>query len=135
MGELLVSGGVILFNYVQLPSLKLTANAPENRPKRTQKERRIVFQPSIFRCKLAVSFREGNPKLKSEDNLVHQQSQTSFVQLPLELMNFDEITNLHLMVNCWFGSRWFGILRVHPSNNPFHKGIPNIQTTGPQSNN
>ena len=33
--------------------------APENRPKR-QKER-IVFQPSIFRCKLAVSFRDGNP--------------------------------------------------------------------------
>ena len=23
---------------------------------------------------------------------------------------------------------WFGILGVHPSNNPFHKGIPNIQT-------
>ncbi len=28
------------------------------------------------------------------------------------------------MVNCWFG-----ILLVHPSNNPFHKGIPGIQTT------
>ena len=32
--------------------------APENRV--SQKET-IVFQPSIFRCKLAVSFREGNP--------------------------------------------------------------------------
>ena len=30
--------------------------APENRP--SQKEM-IVFQPSIFRCELAVSFREG----------------------------------------------------------------------------
>ena len=35
-------------------SLKLTANAPENRV--SQKET-IVFQPSIFRC--YVSFREG----------------------------------------------------------------------------
>ena len=26
---------------------------------------------------------------------------------------------------------WFGILGVHPSNNPFHKGIPGIQTTNP----
>ena len=34
-----------------------------------------------------------------------------------------------LMVNCWFGARWFEILGVHPSNNPFHKGIPGIQTT------
>ena len=40
-----------------------------------------------------------------------------------------------LLVNCWFGARWFGILGVHPSNNPFHKGIPGIQTTGPQTNN
>ena len=40
-----------------------------------------------------------------------------------------------LMVNCWFGARWFGILRVPLSNNPFHKGILGIQTTGPQTNN
>ncbi len=32
-------------------------------------------------------------------------------------------------------SWWFGILGIHPSNNPFHKRIPGIQTTGPQSNN
>ena len=32
--------------------------APEKRP--SQKET-IVFQPSIFRCQLAVSFREGKP--------------------------------------------------------------------------
>ena len=25
------------------------------------------------------------------------------------------------MVNCWLGSRWFGIKRVPYSNNPFHK--------------
>ena len=37
---------------------------------------------------------------------------------------------VQLMVNCWFGARWFGILGV-PSNNPFHKGIPGIQTTNP----
>ena len=33
------------------------------------------------------------------------------------------------MANCWFGARWFGILGVHPSSNPFHKGILGIQTT------
>ena len=38
-----------------LPSLKLIAKAPENRPK---PNRRVVFQPSIFRG--YVSFREGN---------------------------------------------------------------------------
>ena len=29
----------------------------------------------------------------------------------------------------WWWDRWFGILGVPPSNNPFHKGIPGIQTT------
>ena len=38
-------------------SLKLTAKAPENRP---GPKRKLVLQPSIFRCKLAVSFREGS---------------------------------------------------------------------------
>ena len=39
------------------------------------------------------------------------------------------------MVNWWFGSRWFGILGVPLSNSPFPKikGIPQIQTTGPQT--
>ena len=32
----------------------------------------------------------------------------------------------------WVGG--FGILGVHPSNNPFNKGIPGIQTTGTQTN-
>ena len=41
--------------FCRLPSLKLTANAPENRP--SQKRKR-VFQPSIFRGH--VSFRECN---------------------------------------------------------------------------
>ena len=41
------------------------------------------------------------------------------------------------MVNWWFGprARWFGILGVPLSNNPFHKGILGIQTTGPQTTN
>ena len=50
-----------------------------------------------------------------------------------EMVHFPAI--FQLMVKCWFGSRWFGILRVHSGNNPFHKGIPGIQTTGPQTNN
>ena len=47
-------------NEIQIHSLKPTAKAPENRaipgPKR---KRENIFQPSIFRCELAVSFREG----------------------------------------------------------------------------
>ena len=34
-----------------------------------------------------------------------------------------------LVVNWWFGARWFGILGVPLSNNLFHKGIPGIETT------
>ena len=40
--------------YRYLRSLKLTANAPENRPK---PNRKVVFQPSIFRGELLVSGR------------------------------------------------------------------------------
>ena len=35
------------------------------------------------------------------------------------------------MVDCWFGARWLGILRVPLSNNPFHKEVPRFQTTDP----
>ena len=34
--------------WFSIPSLKLTAKAPENKPKRPK--RNVVFQPSIFRC-------------------------------------------------------------------------------------
>ena len=40
---------------VLILSLKLTANAPENRP---GPKRKFIFQPSIFRGELAVSLRE-----------------------------------------------------------------------------
>ena len=40
-------------------------------------------------------------------------------------------SGLAAMLIGWFGARWFGILLVHPSNNPFHMGIPGIQTTNP----
>ena len=41
------------------------------------------------------------------------------------------------MFNWWFGSRWFGILDIPLSNNPFHnhKEILGIQTTGTQTTN
>ena len=53
---------LVVSYYKELPSLKLTAIAPENGPKlETQKERMVVFQQkSIFRCELAVSFTEGS---------------------------------------------------------------------------
>ena len=34
----------------------------------------------------------------------------------------DLLKYTQLMANCWFGARWFGILRVY--NSPFHKGDP-----------
>ncbi len=53
------------------------------------------------------------------------------VDFPKHLYLFAFYLVSQLMVNCWFWARWFGILRVHPSNNPFHKGSPGIQTTNP----
>ena len=38
----------------ELPSPNLAANAPENRPKLPQRERIEKFQPSIFRCYVAI---------------------------------------------------------------------------------
>ena len=43
-------GGVTLLDVLGFPSLELTANAPENRPKLHQKGNEKVFQPSIFKC-------------------------------------------------------------------------------------
>ena len=40
-----------------------------------------------------------------------------------------------LMVNWQFGLVVWDSTGVPPSNNSFHKGIPSIQTTGPQSTN
>ena len=52
----LAKGIGALKNVKGIHSLKLTANAPANRPK--PKKETIVFQASIFRCE-NVSFREG----------------------------------------------------------------------------
>ena len=44
--------------------------------------------------------------------------------------------DLKVMGNWWFGVWWCGIrFGVPLSNNPFHKGILRIQTTGPQTSN
>ena len=41
-----------------------------------------------------------------------------------------------IMVDWWFEARWFLIrIGIPQSNNPFHKGILGIQTTGPQTTN
>ena len=37
-------------------------------------------------------------------------------------------------MNWWFGARWFGILGIPLSNNPFRNRILGIQTTRPQTN-
>ena len=46
-------------NWKMLPSLKLTAKAPGHWPFAPKGKEVVVFQPLIFRGKLAVSFREG----------------------------------------------------------------------------
>ena len=39
----------------------------------------------------------------------------------------------HHLVKCWLGARWFGIrIAVPLSNNPFHKGKPNIHYHQPK---
>ena len=40
------------------------------------------------------------------------------------ISNPDYWWNIQLTVHCWFGARWFGILGIPSSNNPFRKGIP-----------
>ena len=43
---------------------------------------------------------------------------------------------MKVMVDWCFGAGWFRIrIGIPQSNNPFHKGISGIQTTGPQTNN
>ena len=49
----------------------------------------------------------------------------------LQTLIFFNRRQTQLMLNGWFGARWFGILAMPLSNNPFHKGIPGIQTTNP----
>ncbi len=59
--------------HINLHSLKLTANAPENRP---SKKETIVFQPPIFRCE-NVSLREGSyPPVLSVDLLLNKGTPT-----------------------------------------------------------
>ena len=49
---------------------------------------------------------------------------------------FSEAMLVKLMVDWCFGARWFRVrIGIPQSNNPFHKGISGIQTTGPQTNN
>ena len=45
-----------------LPGMTLPAKAPENRPKLPQKERKLVFQSSIFRGELFVSGRVADSR-------------------------------------------------------------------------
>ena len=76
-------------------SLKLTAKAPENRP---GPNRKVVFQPSIFRCYL--SFREGSFFCNPKNNFSCWFSEYIFV-LQLLLVHcteawFDKIVELFL---------------------------------------
>ena len=52
-----------------------------------------------------VSIQQGHDSLDNKSTIV---------------LNFLDDAMNQLMVNCCFGARWFGILRVPLSNNPFH---------------
>ena len=52
-------------NEFMMPRWKLTANAPESRPRAPKRKKKVVFQPSIFNFQgWTVSFREGKPFFK-----------------------------------------------------------------------
>ena len=56
----IITSGIQTWFVPQKLTLKLTAKAPENRP---GPERKLTFQPSIFRC--YVSFTEGREMIQS----------------------------------------------------------------------
>ena len=73
----------------------------------------------------------------------HRQYATYFLlkykkKAPLNTCFF-QFTLRQLVVNCWFGSRWFGIRIGVPlsnkCNNPFHKGNPRSQESKPSAPN
>ena len=64
--------------FFKLPSLKRTANAPVDRP---GPKRKIIFQPSIFRC--YVSFRECNHWRYTNFSLNHHYGEANKGRKPL----------------------------------------------------
>ena len=67
--------------------------------------------------------------------LPHKKRFYPLILIVYKLLKFTSSRANQLMVHCWFGARCFGILGVpwkSLSNNLFHKGIPNFQTTRPQ---
>ncbi len=95
-------------------TLPETNVAPEKPLKIGFPNRKVVFQPSI--CRGYVSFRECTAKRATRRKLFKQVRWVGLTQP---------------RVKWWFGIR----IGVTLSNNPFHKGIPGIQTTGPQTTN
>ena len=48
---------------------------------------------------------------------------------------FSNCSCINWWQHMWFGAQWFGILVVLYPLNPFHKDIPGVQATGPQTTN
>ena len=90
------------------------------------KNRRYIFKWSIFHCHLR--FREG----KFLPALVRSNPLTPWLGTRAcgKTQRTSELNQLNGYIIVGLGW-WFGSLRVPLSNNPFHRGIPGIQTTNP----
>ena len=108
------------------------------------RNRKFIFQPSIFRLfqggYISLKFhlpskalslcRSSSSRRRSRRNLPPRLRRPgSWEARPG--VNDAQWPVSQLTINWWFGARWFGILGIPLSNNPFHKGILGIQTTNP----
>ena len=102
------------------PSLKLTANAPENRPKRPK--RKFIFQPWIFRGE-HVSFKGIPPKKK------HCTSLVSLELVKLLMLDSTSTRGLWMALqkvkeDCWKWRNITAIQGAHPPNATFARKWP-----------
>ena len=142
-----VSTRIVMFLVIR-GSRSLNLHLPRLHPGRGDTPRyhlfkMVIFQPAMFvywRVDLETltetnhhcSFFEKTLTVLGDKKIRQKQNSSNQIKLYNWVVNSSPN---QLMLNCWFGARWLGILWVQLSNIPFHKGIPGIQTTGPQTNN
>ena len=112
------------------PETNVANVAPENRPFYPIGKEKVVFQLHPFSGATSMLVSGRVQKLLRVGGVPQIFPQNAGNRLEILIGSVDGRNQL--MVHSWFGARWFGIrIGVHPSNNPFHEGIPGIQTTKP----
>ena len=98
-----------------LHSLKLTANAPENRQ---NPKRKFIFEPSIFRCELLVSWRVeqlNDPVVPDEFVLATVgKRRVPDPNFPYEKSHLFHRSFVHFEENTFCFSRWSEKIEVLP---------------------